>query len=263
KAREEKGDTSPEKKRVTLLNETPLRTHENQEPVCEEINPEYCQTKIVEVDPVLLRKNKVVSLFHDNKMHDQMKILRTQVLNKMEARQGRSLLVTSAHPGEGKTLTAVNLAVSVSHEVNQTVLFVDADLKTPSVHQFFGLDARRGLTDFLLRQAEIPELLLNPGIEKLVLLPAGTRVPNSAELLGSPRMDSVINEMKTRYPDRLIILDGPPLLTCADSLIISQFIDGILLVVEAEKTPIKSIEKAMELLYEKPLLGTVLNKDRE
>jgi non-specific protein-tyrosine kinase len=230
------------------------------EPVCEEINPAYCQTRCVRVDPRILKRNKIVSLFHEEAMADQLKILRTQVLNKMEEIGGNSLLVTSANPFEGKTLTAINLAVSISHKIEHTVLLVDADLRKPSIHEYFGLDISRGLSDYLLRQAEIPELLVNPEIEKLVLLPGGKPLANSAEHLGAPRMESLVNEMKARYPERFIVFDSPSLLCCADPLVCSRFTDGILLVVEAERTPEKDIGNALELLSGRTLIGTVLNK---
>lgn len=232
------------------------------ERVNEEINPAYCQTRIMKVEERILRRNKIVSLFHEEAMTDQLKILHTQVLNQMEQIGGNSLLVTSANHGEGKTLTALNLAVSMSHKLDQTVLLVDADLRKPSVHRFLGLRPERGLTDYLLRRAEIPDILINPGIEKMVILPAGGKLTNSGELLGSPRMEALIKEMRERYPDRFLIFDSPPLLACADPLVLSRFVDGILLVAEAEKTPAKDVERAAELLKDRPLIGTVLNKAR-
>ncbi len=233
------------------------------EPVCEEINPAYCQTRIVRVNKQILRKNKIVSLFPEGAVTDQLKILHTQVLNRMKQIGGNSLLVSSANPLEGKTLTALNLAVSMSHKLDQTVLLVDADLRGPSIQRFLRLDIDKGLSDYLLRESEIPDILINPGIEKLVLLPAGHPLTNSGQLLDSPRMESLVTEMKERYPDRFIIFDSPSLLTCADPLIMSRFLDGVLLVVEAEKTPAKDVERAVELLKDSPLIGTVLNKARE
>ena len=233
-------------------------------PVCdEEINPRYCQTRRVKARRNILSKNKIVSMCHHAEvMADQIKMLRTQILNKMAEIGGKSLLVTSANPFEGKTLTAINLALSISHKLDHTVLLVDADLRKPSIHEYFGLDVNRGLSDYLLRRAEISELLVNPGIDKLVLLPGGKPLPNSAEHLAAPRMESLINEMKTRYSDRYIIVDSSSLLRSADPLVCSRFADGILLVVAAEKTPAKDIENALELLSGRNIIGTVLNKAR-
>jgi non-specific protein-tyrosine kinase len=226
----------------------------------QEVNPAYSTTRIIDIDPDTLRRNKVVSLFHQEEMTDQIKILRAQVLRRMEEVGGNSLLVTSPNPGEGKTLTAINLAVSISHELDLTVLLVDANLRAPSIDRYFGLNVPEGLTDYLLYQEEVSNLLLNPGIEKFVILPAGTSVQNSPELLGSPRMESLVEEMKTRYPDRFIIFDSSPLLTSADPLVFSRFIDAVLLVVAAEKTPRQDISRSLELLKDKTVIGTVFNK---
>lgn len=227
-----------------------------------EVNPTYYITRTVSVKPDILRRNKVISLFHEESVTDQIKILRTQILGTMERMGGNSLLVTSARPGEGKTLTAINLAISISYEVDHTVLLVDANLRSPSVHAYLGLNVEKGLSDFLLQNAEIPDLLINPGIEKLVILPGGRALPNSSELLGGPRMEALVAEMKKRYPDRFIIFDSSSLLMSADPLVCADFADGILLVAEAEKTPVNDVEKATELLNEKKLIGTLLNKAR-
>jgi non-specific protein-tyrosine kinase len=120
-----------------------------------------------------------------------------------------------------------------------------------------------GLSNYLLGQAEIPELLVNPGIDRLVLLPAGKPLPNSAELLGSPRMVKLVNDIKSRYSeDRIIIFDTCSLLSFADPLVLTRYVDGILFVAESERTSAEDINKAMELLKDKPLFGTVFNKMR-
>jgi non-specific protein-tyrosine kinase len=128
--------------------------------------------------------------------------------------------------------------------------------------KILGMEALGGLSDYLLKEADIPDLLINPGIQKLVVLPAGRPLPHSAELLGSPRMEALVREMRERYPERLVLFDAPPLLTSADALAFSRFVDGILLVVEAEKTRRDELKRVFELLEGKPVLGTVLNKIR-
>jgi len=232
------------------------------DPAGEETRPAYWRTRILPVEEEILRRNKIVSRFPEEAMTDQINLLRTQVLHRMERLGGNTLLVASANHGEGRTFTCLNLAISISHELNQTVLLVDADLRRPSVNRLLGLESRKGLSDYLLGTAEIPDLLLNPGMDKCVVLPAGRPLPNSAELLGSPRMNALVREMKDRYPDRFILFDGPPLLACADSLVISRILDGVLLVTEAEKTPAKDLLRAMDLLKDRPVIGAVLNKAR-
>jgi len=180
----------------------------------------------------------------------------------MEGIGGKSLLITSCRPHEGKTITAVNLAVSIAHKVDQTALLVDADLREPCVHRYLDLDVQEGLSDYLLNRGEIPNLLINPGIDRLVVLPSGLPVPNSAELLVSPRMTSFITEAKKRYKDRFIIFDSP-CLVWSDAVGFSNFVDAILLVVEAEKTLVEDLRHAAEMLKGRPVIGTVFNKARE
>ena len=234
-----------------------------------EIDISYTETKVKKIEESLLKKGKVISLFHDIDKIDEIKTLRTQVLNHLNQMEGNSILITSSNPYEGKTFTAINLGVSISQELDRTVLLVDADLRKHSKHHkdfsvdFFGTDMTEGLSDYLLGQAELQDLLVNPGIERLVLLPAGRSLPNSAELLGSPRMVKLVNDIKSRYAnDRIIIFDAASLLHCADPLVLSRYVDGILLIVEQEKTTATQLQKSMELLKDKPLFGTVMNKSR-
>ena len=229
----------------------------------------YSETKVKKIDDNILKKGKVISLFHDIEKIGQIKTLRTQVLSHLNQIGGNSLLITSANPYEGKTFTAINLGVSIAQELDRTVLLVDADLRKHTRYHkdfatdFFGTDMSEGLSNYLLGQAEIPDLLVNPGIDRLVLLPAGRPLPNSAELLGSPRMVMLVNDIKSRYAnDRIIIFDSSSLLSSADPLILTRYVDGILLVVEDEKTTADDLEKTMELLKDKPLFGTVMNKSR-
>jgi non-specific protein-tyrosine kinase len=234
-----------------------------------ELEISYSDTRVKKIDERILKKGKVISLFHDIDKIDEIKTLRTQVINQLNDLGGNSILITSSNPYEGKTFTAINLGVSISQELDRSVLLVDADLrKHPKYHKdfavdFFGTDMNEGLSNYLLGQAELQDLLVNPGIERLVLLPAGRPLPNSAELLGSPRMVMLVNDIKSRYcDDRIIIIDSSSLLTCADPLVLSRYVDGILFVVEYEKTTTTQLKQSMELLKDKPLLGTVVNKSK-
>ena len=234
-----------------------------------EIEVCYSETKIQKIDDNILKKGKVISLFHDLEKIDEIKTLRTQVLNHLNEVGGNSLLITSSNPCEGKTFTAINLGVSIAQELDRTVLLVDADMRKHNGNHkdfaldFFGTDMREGLSNYLLGQAEITDILVNPGINRLVLLPAGRPLSNSAELLGSPRMVMLVNDIKSRYADdRIIIFDSSSVLNAADPLVLSRYVDGILFVVEHEKTTTGQLTKSMELLKDKPLIGTVVNKSK-
>ncbi|MBN2374343.1 AAA family ATPase [bacterium] len=208
----------------------------------------------------VLKENRLIALFDELPQADQYKILKTQVLQRTKIRGLNTLMITSPSANEGKSLTAANLAICLAKELQNTVLLADLDLRTPSLHSLFGLSPVRGISDFFMRDTPLSELLISPGIHKLTILPGHERVYNSSEVMGSPKMKNLIEEMKQRYQDRYIIFDSPPLLDYADSLILSDYVDGIILVTEYAKTLFDKLEKAAQLLQGKNLIGTVLNK---
>ena len=233
------------------------------------IQVSYSETRVQAIDPERLRNNRIFSIFDDIETTNQVKILRTQVLKKLEAINGNSILVTSANPYEGKTFTSINLGVSIAKEFSRTVLIIDADLRKPTKRHtafstdFFSIDVDVGLTDYLKGEADIRDILINPGIERLTLIPGGRPVDNAPELLNSSRMAEMMVEVKSRYgPERLVILDGPALLPFPDAMILARYVDGVVPVVELEKTPTDQLKRMMDRLKEFLILGTVLNKNR-
>jgi len=232
-----------------------------------EIDVNYSHTKILDIDIEKFKKNKIFSHIKEDRMSDQIDILRTQVLNKLHEIDGNTVMVTSSNPGEGKTFTSINLGISIAQELDKTVMIVDCDLRRPDpshfdfARDFFGVDIKQGLSDYLLGQADLTDILLNPGIPRLTILPGGKPLPNSAELLGSPKMENLVHQMKTRYgSSRIVIFDSPSILAISDPLSFSRFVDGILLVVEAERTSSEDLKAVMELLKGRTILGTILNK---
>ena len=190
-------------------------------------------------------------------------ILRTQILQRLSDQGGNALAITSPGPQEGKTLTAINLAISLAQEVTYTVLLVDANLRQPSLHTYFGLTPEKGLSDYLTGDLPLSELLIHPaGIDRLVLLPGGTPLDNSSAMLNSPKMKHLVDELKERYRSRIILFDLPCLLFSADALAFSPYIDAALLVLEDGKNTTDDIRSATELLQHTHLIGTVLNKSR-
>jgi protein-tyrosine kinase len=231
---------------------------------------EYQQTKVYNLDPDVLRQNKLFALFKNNKMTDFFDIAKGQLLKKLDKLKGNSVMITSAHPGEGKTFTAINLGISVAREHDRTVLVIDTDLRNPWRHHrdfaydFFSMSPEKGLVDFLEDVADLSEIIINPGIQKMTIIPAGRRALNSAELLGSPRMEFMINELKSRYGnERIIIFDCPASLSCVDPMVFSHLIDGVLFVVESERTTAEELKKTMALYKDKPNLGVIINKSKD
>lgn len=228
-----------------------------------EQNPAYTQTKVISLDSSYLEKHRLMMLLNDPKAMDCYNLLCTRLLQKTRDKGHNSIMVTSALENEGKTITSINLAVSIAREVKQTVLLVDTDLRNPTIHHYLGCDGQKGLRDYLLADEPLAKLLINPGLAKMVILAAGKRLSGSTEILGSPKMEKLVEEMKRRYPERYVIFDCPPLLTSPDALIFSSYVDGIILVVEAGRTPKDQISKAIELLDGKNIIGLVMNCVRE
>jgi len=180
----------------------------------------YEQTRVEPVPANVLRKNRIIAGFSHDAHADIFRMLRVQALKYLQEGTGTTIGICSPNPGVGKSFVAANLAVSLALGVDHTVLLVDADLRRPCLQTYFGLDPAPGLNDYLLRDTGLPECLVNPGIERLVLLTVGTPVQNSSEVLGSPKMFNLANELKGRYPDRFVIYDLPPLLTGDDALVL-------------------------------------------
>jgi protein-tyrosine kinase len=222
--------------------------------------PVYQRTRVVPLNENILLENKILNQSNNSVVTDRYNLLRTQIFERTKDSGMNSILVTSVTKGEGKTLTSINLAISIAKGLNQTVLLVDADLRSPTVYKLLGLKIGSGLSDYLLNDVPISDLLINPGIEKLVILPGGKSVHNSAEILGSPKMEALVQEMKQRYKDRYVIFDSPPLLSSPDPIVFSSYVDCILLVVEEGRTSTQQITEAMNLLKGKNIIGTVLNK---
>jgi non-specific protein-tyrosine kinase len=231
--------------------------------VSAEINPTYVHTKIQQIDFQRLAERRIISIHHCNAVSDRFKLLRTQVLSLLREHESNCILIASANRKEGRTTTAINLAVSMAQQLDNTVLLVDSDFKAPAIQQVLGISAEHGLSDCLLGKAAVEDILINPGINRLVVLPGGRPIPNSAEILGAPRAETIFRELKERYADRYIIFDSPPLLASADGLILSDYADAILLVVEAERTTRNDLIRTRDLLGGKPVIGTIFTKVRQ
>lgn len=175
------------------------------------------------------------------------------------------IMVTSSHPGEGKTFTAANLALSIAAERDKTVLLVDADVVRPSLGNLLGFSAEKGLVDFLIDpELDIGDLLIKTELPTLTILPAGTPHHLSTELLASTAMQQLTTELSSRYHDRIVIFDSPPLLPTTESCVLAHLMGQIVIVVEAERTTRTDVRESLERLGALPetAVGFVLNKTR-
>jgi protein-tyrosine kinase len=176
---------------------------------------------------------------------------------------GNLIVVTSALPGEGKTFTAINLAMSIASELDCTVMLVDADVERPSVMKVLGLPAGPGLMDLLLDESsDLSDMLLKTNIEKLTLLPSGTPHPRATELLASEAMARLLDGMATRYADRIIVFDSPPLLLATESRVLASHMGQIVVVVQAEKTRQADVVQALATVEHCPVKSVLLNQAR-
>lgn len=225
-------------------------------------NITYTKTKSVQVTKDSLREKRVIVGDVNDSISDQYKVLRTHVLQRLKANQWNALAITSPNEGCGKTLTSINLAISLAREVNHSVLLVDLDLRRPSIQQYFFSDEQQGISEYLTEEVELSEVLFNPGLDRLVILPGNKTISNSSEMLSSPKMVQLVEDLKNRYPNRMVIFDMPPVLSCDDVIAFSPYIDAVMLVIEEGVTRKDEIKRAIELLGDSNLLGTVLNKSK-
>ncbi len=211
------------------------------------------------VDPSRLSAYLVSLLDPKSLATEQFKRLRTQILRKMKKRMENAILVTSAVGGEGKTTTALNLAISIAQGMSESVLLVDTDLRKPGLHTHLGIEAKYGLVDYLREGTDLSSFLIRTAVPKLTLLPSGTPPGNPSELLGSERMSHLLQEVKARYANRFIIMDTSPINVFTDTSILAPQADGVLLVVKDGETPREYVLRAISQLEESNLLGICLN----
>ena len=228
--------------------------------VAEEVEIHYSCTKNISVDQEVLERNRIVSALPEHELTDAYRVLRTRILQNLNANDWNSLAITSPATGCGKTLTSINLAISLAREINRTVLLADFDLRRPSIHEYFDYEPQYGLSDFLRHDVPLEEVLFSPSIDRLSILPGREAITNSSEMLRSPKMERLVSELKGRYKDRLVIFDLPPLLALDDAIAFKPYPDAMLLVAEDGETKKDDLLKSIEMLQGTPLLGTVLNK---
>lgn len=177
---------------------------------------------------------------------------------------GNLIMITSALPGEGKSFTAINLAISIAMELDNTVMLVDADVARPSVLNMLGLPPAPGLLDVVDKNSvDISSVLLRTNIEKLSILPSGTQHPRATELLASDAMVRLLDDMGSRYNDRIIIFDSPPLLITTESRAIATHMGQIVVVVHAESTPQAVVKQAVNTIQACPVKMMLLNQARQ
>lgn len=187
------------------------------------------------------------------------KQLRTSILFPSEGKPPKTIMVTSAVPGEGKSFTSANLAVSIAKGIEEHVLLMDCDMRRPTIHELFGMQTVPGLSDYLANGHDLSSLLVKTPLPKLTILPGGRPPENPTELLSSKQMADLLDEVKNRYEDRYIIIDSPPPTLTAETGALARRVDGILLVIKAKKTSKEQVEDLLEIVGKEKIIGVMMN----
>jgi Mrp family chromosome partitioning ATPase len=227
--------------------------------------PELDTIPTVEASAPALRRHRIVAAQAGNLNHtaakaaEAFRMLRAQVVSRLDALGGRSVAVTSPYGGDGKSIVALNLAATLAGHLERGAVLIDTDLRRPSLHTYLGIEPLHDLSQHLAGEVALDDCLLRPGIEGLVVLLQSRAIRRSSELLASSRMQAFMSEVKRRFPTSILVFDCPPLLATEDPLVIRQHVDGCLLVLREGVTSKADLRRAAELVGEERYLGAVLN----
>lgn len=206
-----------------------------------------------------LKANRVVTIRDDTPYAETFKLLRTRVLQKIRDQGWKLIQVSGFEAGEGKSLVAVNLAVAMAKDTRQTTVLVDLDFRNPSIHRLLAINQGFvGLDAYFNGEASLEDVYFAAGIEKLLLLPTARALVNAPEVLGSQTMDGFIRGLREQR-DHITIIDTPALGSCPDPLIVSEYVDCLLLVARVGTTLKNHIREGLALVPREKILGIVLN----
>ncbi|MET0348441.1 MAG: XrtA-associated tyrosine autokinase, partial [Rhizobacter sp.] len=228
------------------------------------------QSELVNLDLVKLAEEGYLVPGHSStQLGEEFRVIKRPLIRNAQGKgaapvhHGNLIVVTSSMAGEGKTFFAMNLALSIAMELDASALLVEADILKPAVMHRLGLPQRRGLLDMLTDpKIDASEVMLRTNIPKLSLLPAGSRSMQSTELLASARMGEFLDELATRYRDRIIVFDAPPLLQTSEAQVLAARAGQVVVVVEAGRTSAAAFTQAMDTLESCPVVMTALNKSK-
>jgi len=225
--------------------------------------PGQARHRTITVTEATLRESRLLLPGMVGEAAHGFRLLRTHVLKRMRQRGWNTLAILSAGPDEGKTYTAINLAMAIASHQDSTALLVDLDLRFPRLHRRLGFLPQAGIEDCLRGEATLPEALLSvEGYPGLMLLPARAPVDHSSELISGAGARALFREIKDRYPNRIVIYDLPPVLATDDALSFLPQVDAALMVVGDGRTRREDLTRCLDLLRDTPILGTVLNGSR-
>jgi protein-tyrosine kinase len=221
----------------------------------------YTRTRVFTPSAELLESNRILNPASGDPGAAAFRMLRTQVLQRMDAHGWRTLAIFSPGASDGKTTTAINLAINLANDHHHTVLLVDFDFKRPTLAAKLGLAPEFGVDDVLGGAARIEDCLYHPaGFDRLVVLPARGTMANSSEILAGPRGRELAAELQRRYTDRVVVFDLPPVLVADDALAFAPLVECGLVLAADGRTRRADLVRTIELLSKTALVGTVLNR---
>jgi protein-tyrosine kinase len=230
--------------------------------------PSVRRSRSVEIDlSALAAAGYLTPEAQRSQIADEFRVLKRPIIKNAQrglgstVERGNCVMVTSALPNEGKSFVALNLAMSIASEIDSTVLLVDADVANPNLMTRMHLPPAKGLLDLLTSDnSDLADVLLRTNVEKLSVLPAGTHHRRATEMLASTAMADLVAQMSSRYPDRILVFDSPPLLATTEARVLASHMGQIVLVVEADVTTQGAVLKALETVENCPVVLMVLNK---
>lgn len=221
---------------------------------------QYQRTSVVELDQSYLENKRIVALNKHDPNSWIFDSLRTQVLQRMEENNWRSIAIVSPTPESGKTFVSINLAISIAQQPTKTALLVDFDLRRPRVANYLGLKVGKSINDLLEGNASLEDIMVNPGIPRLTIMPTKNPTSKASETLSSSQVQRMVSELRERYDSRIVMYDLPPVLTADDAMVMLPQVDCVLLVVANGMNTKAELDETMRLLSKSNIVGVVANK---
>lgn len=223
----------------------------------------YNQENVVEINDKHLLEHRIVALDKMNPGSWVFDALRTQVLQKLDENNWKSIAIISPTQSSGKTMMAINLSISIAQSPNKTSMVVDFDMRKPKVAKYLGINHKKSLNEFLNNEADLSEVIVNPSIPRFTVIPTNAPVKKSSEVLSRSKVKSLIADVKERYETRVTIYDLPPILQADDAMVVLPQVDCALIVVSDGANTESELIQTMRLLDKVNILGVVVNKSEE
>jgi capsular exopolysaccharide synthesis family protein len=251
KAEKEKRRKLPEDPLSSIFEEEPIRPKEVRPAKNLNLRPAKVEIPLPENEEILIAPRHSFG-------EEQFRKLKTYIFRR-SPQPPCTILITSSGPGEGKTTVSINLALAISQEIQKKVILVDADLRKPSIFPEKYMNSK-GLSDYLSGQYSTEEIISNFERENFLIIPAGTPSEKPAELIGSRKMKELLKNLRKDCDDTFVLIDSPPVLSTAEPLLLSELVDGVILVVMAGKFPKAAVRRVVESIGREKMIGVVFNQ---